>query len=43
MIMQASNGCFLTQSKEVAFKERRFEKKRISRFNERSLIVEGNT
>lgn len=26
MIMQASNGCFLTQSKEVAFKERRFEK-----------------
>lgn len=26
MIIQASNGCFLTQSKEVAFKERRFEK-----------------
>lgn len=26
MIIQASNGCFLTQSEDVAFKERRFEK-----------------
>jgi hypothetical protein len=26
MIIQASNGCLLTQSGEVAFKERRFEK-----------------
>lgn len=26
MILQASNGCFLTQSEDVAFKERKFEK-----------------
>lgn len=26
MIIQASNGCFLTQSEDVAFKERKFEK-----------------
>lgn len=26
MILQASNGCFLTQSEEVSIKERRFEK-----------------
>lgn len=26
MIIQASNGCFLTQSEEVSIKERRFEK-----------------
>lgn len=26
MIIQAGNGCLLTQSEDVAFKERRFEK-----------------
>lgn len=29
MILQASNGCFLTQSEEVPISERRFEKSMI--------------
>lgn len=43
MIIQAGNGCLLTQSEDVAFKERRFEKNSFSIIHSGDYIMEGNS